>query len=146
MNGYSVIKITKARYMEVKMNQTYFVLKIDDSMFANGLRNNVIVRKELTPSDAKEIIIDLGWNLTVLWSHEDLPILRAICKRLQMQMPLLSGPYFPLRMDLKFGEKILVSTVSGLRIQDDVGYKYTDDEITSATFSFSMYTVYNRKF
>ena len=121
------------------MNQTYFVLKIDDSMF-KGLSKILIERKELSPSDAKKIIKED--SIISCCNRNDGPTFNVMSRRFAIDVLIPDKPNYPSDIRLSYGDRILVMSVSLLRtITDSDWYRYTDNEVASAKFLFSLYTI-----
>jgi len=115
------------------MKKTYFVLgEIYDSMF-NDVESEILIgRKVLSPSDAKEVIKD---GVISCANRGDWATLSAMHDRFGIQVLIPDLSCHPNDILLSYGDRVLVMSVSGLPALA------TDNEIKSAVFRFSLYTV-----
>jgi hypothetical protein len=115
---------------EDRMGKTYFGFALADSMFAGDC---TISRKVITPDSVKEMVNELEPCLNP--SHQ--PTIDAMRSRFGIDIAI---PETPARVSLAKGDALVVMGVRGLpRLTDR--HEYTEDEIASATFVFSLYTV-----
>lgn len=108
----------------------FFGFALADSMFSGDV---VIRRKALTPEEVKAMAGELIPCLNP--SHE--ATIAAMHTRYGIDIAI---PETPPRVAVNSGDSVVVMGVRGLpRLTDR--HEYTEEEIASASFSFSMYTV-----
>lgn len=108
----------------------FFGFALADSMFSGDV---VIRRKALTPEEVKAMAGELIPCLNP--SHE--ATIAAMRTRYGIDIAI---PETPPRVAVNSGDSVVVMGVRGLpRLTDR--HEYTEEEIASASFSFSMYTV-----
>ena len=114
------------------MTTTYFGFALADSMFHG---NVTITRKVIEPTTVKAMAE--GGELTPCLNPSHAATIEAMRSRYSIEIAI---PDAPPRVSLGIGDRLVVMGVRGLpRLTDR--HEYTEDEIASATFSFSMYTV-----
>ena len=110
----------------------YFGFALADSMFAGDCN---IERRILTAEDVKKMA-EAG-ELTPCLNPSHQPTISAAKQRYGIEVEI---PDTPPRVILEVGDSIVVMGVRGLpRLTDR--HEYTEEEIASANFSFSVYTV-----
>ncbi|MDO4700694.1 MAG: hypothetical protein Q4A69_08430 [Moraxella sp.] len=114
------------------MSKTFFGFAIADSMFASDC---TITRKSLTADEAK-VIISKGVEPCLNPSHQ--ATINAMNSRFDIHVAI---PEVAPKVLLQAGDSLLVMGVRGLPRLDATRHEYTNDEIASATFVFSLYTV-----
>ncbi len=113
------------------MSKTYFGFALADGMFSGDV---TISRKTLTVEAVKELVSQ-GVVPCLNPSHE--ATISAMRTRFGIDMPI---PEKPPQVLLGVGDSVVVMGVRGLpRLTDR--HEYTESEIASATFSFSVYQV-----
>ena len=111
---------------------TFFGFALADSMF-NG--NCTIKRRTLSVDEVK-VMAEAGELIPCLNpSHQ--ATINAMRLRFGIEVEI---PETPPRVSVESGDSVIVMGVRGLpRLTDR--HEYTDEEIASATFTFSVYTV-----
>lgn len=113
-------------------NKIYFGFALADSMF----EGNVIIRRDTLTPDTVRSLADLG-ALTPCLNPSHAATINAMSSRFSINVAI---PETPPKVALKPGDSVIVMGVRGLpRLTDR--HEYTAEEIKSATFSFSQYTV-----
>lgn len=113
------------------MNKVYFGFALADGMF-NG--DCAIQRKVLAEGQAKDLIAK-GVESCLNPSHK--ATIDAMYQKFSIDVAI---PEVPPRVSLNTGDSVIVMGVRGLpRLTDR--HEYTEDEIASANFVFSQYTV-----
>ena len=113
------------------MKTVYFGFALADSMFVG---NAVIRRRELSVNEVREYV-RAGVEPALNPSHT--ATIDAMRKRFEIDVEI---PETPPRVQVASGESVIVMGVRGLpRLTDR--HEYTAEEVLSATFSFSIYTV-----
>ncbi|MCC2631544.1 MAG: hypothetical protein K0S20_243 [Patescibacteria group bacterium] len=111
--------------------KTYFGFAVADGMFQGDA---LIERKVLTVDGAKALI-EQGVEPCLNPSHQS--TINAMRLRFDIDVPI---PATPPRVLLEVGDSVLVMGVRGLpRFTDR--HEYTDEEVASATFAFTLYSV-----
>lgn len=114
------------------MNKKYFGFALADSMFTGDCE---ISRRSLTPEQVKEMARD--GILTPCLNPSHSATIDAMQQRFNIEVAI---PETPPRVEVGIGDSVIVMGVRGLpRLTDR--HEYTADEIASATFSFTEYTV-----
>lgn len=112
---------------------TFFGFALADSMF--GEYSGLIARKTLTPDEVREMAEAGALTPCINPSHS--ATIDAMRRRYGIDVAI---PATPPRVELTVGSRIVIMGVRGLpRLTDR--HEYTEEEIASATFSFSEYTV-----
>ena len=115
------------------MATKFFGLAIADSMF--GEYCGLIARKTLTPDEVRARA-EAG-ALTPCLNPSHAATIAAMRRRYGIDVAI---PATPPRVELHRGDAVVVMGVRGLpRLTDR--HEYTEEEIASATFTFSEYTV-----
>ena len=110
----------------------FFGFAIADSMFSGTCE---ITRETLSPEIVKLMAED--GQLTPCLNPSHKATIDAMENRFGIQVAI---PETPPKVSLGSGDSIVVMGVRGLpRLTDR--HEYTDEEVASATFSFSLYTV-----
>jgi hypothetical protein len=113
------------------MGKSFFGFAVADSMFAGDC---TIARKTLSVDEVKSIINE-GVQSCCNPSH--VATINAMRSRFQIDVPI---PESPPRVVLNSGDSVIVMGVRGLpRLTDR--HEYTEEEVASATFNFTLYTV-----
>lgn len=113
------------------MSKVYFGFALADSMFVG---NAVIRRRELSIDEVRELV---GTGVEPALNPSHTATISAMRERYGIDVEI---PDAPPRVQVGSGESVVVMGVRGLpRLTDR--HEYTAEEINSATFSFSMYTV-----
>ena len=113
------------------MATMFFGFALADSMFSGDV---TISRKALSPQEAKDLL-DQGFVSGCNPSHA--ATVAAAKARFGVDA---ACPEKPERVALNVGDSLVVMGVRGLgRLTDR--HEYTEAEIASATFSFSVYTI-----
>jgi hypothetical protein len=111
----------------------YFGFALADSMFA-AAGDCVITRRVIT-QDEVATIVAAGVESCLNPSHE--ATIAAMRQRYGLDVAIPSSPP---RVELRAGDSVVVMGVRGLpRLTDR--HHYSEDEVASATFSFTKYTV-----
>jgi hypothetical protein len=111
------------------MGKVFFGFAVADSMFNVGKFDKTV----LSFDDAKALIGD-GVEVCLNPSH------LATIKVMESKGIKVDIPETPPRVSLSIGDKVIVMSVRGLpRLTDR--HEYNDEEIASASFSFSLWTV-----
>jgi hypothetical protein len=114
-----------------KLFKTYFGFALADGMFVGDC---TIFRRVLTVDMVKDLVAQ-GVESCCNPSHKS--TIEAMRSRFGIDVSI---PEAPPRVVLNSGDSVIVMGVRGLpRLTDR--HEYTEDEIASATFNFSMYTV-----
>lgn len=112
--------------------KVFFGFALADSMFANA-GDCTITRRQLTVEEVQVMAEEFTPCLNP--SHQ-----ATIDAARQRYGLVVSIPETPPRVALERGDSVVVMGVRGLpRLTDR--HEYTEEEIASATFQFSMYTV-----
>jgi len=110
---------------------TFFGFALADSMFVG---NCSISRRSLTVEEAVEIV---GQGVVPCLNPSHAATIAAMRERFGIDIEI---PEIPPRVSLGHGDSVMVMGVRGLpRLTDR--HEYTAEEVASATFSFSVYTV-----
>ena len=110
---------------------TYFGFALADSMFAG----NCVIRRETLTLDQVRKEVAAGVTPCLNPSHS--ATIAAMQKRFGIYVAI---PATPPRVSIGVGDSVIVMGVRGLpRLTDR--HEYTEDEVASATFSFSKYSV-----
>lgn len=110
---------------------TYFGFALADGMFSGDCK---ISRREITPVEARGII-EQGVEPCLNPSH--MATIVAMESRFGIHVPI---PETPPQVKLELGDSLVVMGARGLpRLTDR--HEYTEEEVASATFTFSEYTV-----
>lgn len=113
------------------MANLFFGFALADSMFSGDV---TIARKSISPQEAKDRLA-AGFTSGCNPSHA--ATVAAAKSRYRVDA---ACPEKPARVSLAVGDSVVVMGVRGLpRLTDR--HEYTEAEIASATFSFSVYTV-----
>ena len=113
------------------MSKVYFGFALADSMFAE---NCEISRRVLSVEEVKSLVAQ-GIESCCNPSH--VATIGAMRSRFGIDVPI---PETPPRVQLGRGDSVIVMGVRGLpRLTDR--HEYNEEEIASATFSFSLYLV-----
>jgi hypothetical protein len=116
---------------EISMSKIFFGFALADSMFS---RDCIISRKILSPEDAK-VLIERGVEPCLNPAHR--ATIDAMRSRYGIDVTI---PVTPPQVTLQTGDAVLVMGVRGLpRLTDR--HEYNENEVASATFSFSLYEV-----
>lgn len=108
----------------------FFGFAVADSMFG---RVNTLTRRALSVDEVRELV-EAGVTPCLNPSH--VATINAMRARYGLDVAI---PEAPPRVELSVGDSVVVMGVRGLpRLTDR--HEYTDEEVASATFSFSMYT------
>jgi hypothetical protein len=114
------------------MTTTYFGFAVGDSMFLGDV---TIHRREIRSIEEVRKIIAAGVESCCNPSHK--ATIDALKVRFGIEVPI---PETPPRVQLRDGDSLIVMGVRGLpRLTDR--HEYTAEEIESAVFVFSKYTV-----
>lgn len=114
------------------MNKRFFGFALADSMFTGDV---TISRRVLTPGQVKEMARDGVLTPCLNPSHQ--ATINAMRSRFGIDVEI---PAKAPQVALENGDSVVVMGVRGLpRLTDR--HEYTEEEIASATFSFSEYTV-----
>ena len=114
------------------MNNIFFGFALADSMFAG---NCEISRSILTVDQVRQMVISK--ELTPCLNPSHIATITAMRRRYGI---VITIPDTPPKVVLGVGDSVVVMGVRGLpRLTDR--HEYTEEEIASATFSFSKYTV-----
>lgn len=112
-------------------HKIYFGFALADSMF----KGNVFIRREVLDVDAVRSFVSDGVIPCLNPSHT--ATIAAMHERFAIDVAI---PETPPKVMLETGDSLIVMSVRGLpRLADR--HEYTSEEISSATFSFAMYTV-----
>jgi len=115
------------------MSNTYFGFAVSDSMF-NG--DSDIRRKAISEDEAARLIKDAIICLNP--SHK--ATISVMTEKFGIQVEI---PETPPRVSLSNGDSLVVMGVRGLpRLTDR--HEYSPEEISGATFKFSLYTISTR--
>lgn len=113
------------------MSKTYFGFALADSMFEGDC---VIIRKSLSVDEVRALIAD-GVLSCLNPSH--VATISAMRERFGFDVEI---PPTPPRVSVGNGDAVIVMGVRGLpRLTDR--HEYTESEVASATFTFSLYLV-----
>jgi acyl-CoA synthetase (NDP forming) len=113
----------------------YFGFALADSMFAMTPDGTNIRRERLTPETVRSLAEE--GRLTPCLNPSHAATISAMRERYGIDVAI---PATPPRVSLDVGDSVVVMGVRGLpRLTDR--HEYTEQEIASATFSFSVYTV-----
>ena len=116
------------------MSKTYFGFALADGMFA-GVGECTITRRPMEVSEVREMA-EAG-ALTPCLNPSHKATIDAMHQRFGIYVPIPEHAPFA---SLGYGDSVVVMGVRGLpRLTDR--HEYTDEEIASAAFSFSVYTV-----
>lgn len=118
--------------MKNTTSKTFFGFAIADSMFSGDV---TIARKSLTAEQAKEIIA-AGVEPCLNPSHQATISAMNVRFDIHVEIPTVAP-----QVKLTAGDSLLVMGVRGLPRLDATRHEYTADEIASASFVFSLYTV-----
>lgn len=119
----------------MKNSKIFFGFALADSMFANMESGTNIRRNTLTAEEVKRMA-EAG-ELTPCLNPSHQATIDAMRKRYGIEMEI---PETPPRVSVGHGDSVVVMGVRGLpRLTDR--HEYTEEEIASASFQFSMYTV-----
>lgn len=115
----------------MKDNKTFFGFALADSMFSGDCN----IQREILGIDDVRALMAGSVEPCLNPSHE--ATIKAMNEKFGLQIAI---PEAPPRVVLESGDSVVVMGVRGLpRLTDR--HEYTDDEIASATFVFSRYTV-----
>lgn len=115
-------------------NKTFFGFALADGMFS-ALGECTIARKSITPEEVKELA--QAGALTPCLNPSHKATIDAMRSRYGIDVPIPEKAPFA---SLDHGDSVIVMGVRGLpRLTDR--HEYTEEEIASATFQFSVYTV-----
>ena len=114
------------------MNKVFFGFAIADSMFKGDV---VIKRRTLDVEQVREMI-EAGVVPCLNPSH--VATIDAMEARYGLSVAI---PEKAPQVSLNVGDSVIVMGVRGLPRLDATRHEYTSEEIASATFSFSIYTV-----
>lgn len=115
------------------MATSYFGFSLADSMFANY--SGLIARKPLSPDEVRARA-EAG-EFTPCLNPSHLATIDVMRRKYGIDVAI---PATPPRVELHRGDSVVVMGVRGLpRLTDR--HEYTEEEIASATFTFSEYTV-----
>ncbi len=110
----------------------FFGFALADSMFSGAC---TIERRELSVEDVRGLVADGKVTPCLNPSHK--ATIDAMRSRFDIAVEI---PETPPRVSVGSGDSVIVMGVRGLpRLTDR--HEYTEEEIASATFSFSQYTV-----
>ena len=110
----------------------FFGFALADSMFSGTC---TIERRELSVEDVRSLVADGKVTPCLNPSHK--ATIDAMRSRFNIAVEI---PETPPRVSVGSGDSVVVMGVRGLpRLTDR--HEYTEEEIASATFSFSQYTV-----
>ena len=110
----------------------YFGFALADGMFAEA-GNCTITRRTMDAAEVKAI----EGELIPCLNPSHVATINAMHERFGIEVEI---PETPPRVSVKAGDSVIVMGVRGLpRLTDR--HEYTEEEIASATFSFSIYTV-----
>ena len=116
------------------MSKTYFGFALADGMFA-GVGECTITRRPMEVSEVREMAEAGVFTPCLNPSHK--ATIDAMHQRFGIYVPIPERAPFA---SLTRGDSVVVMGVRGLpRLTDR--HEYTEEEIASATFSFSVYTV-----
>lgn len=119
----------------VSTTRYFFGFALADSMFASLPDGATIRRTVLTPEAVAKMAKEGALTPCLNPSHQ--ATIDAMRSRYGIDVEI---PETPPRVALSGGDSVVVMGVRGLpRLTDR--HEYTEEEIASATFSFSMYTV-----
>lgn len=117
-----------------KEMKVYFGFALADSMFASLEQGTGIRRFILTPEKVREIV---GQGVEPCLNPSHAATIDAMREKFGINVSI---PSTPPRVELKRGDSLVVMGVRGLpRLTDR--HEYSPEEIASAEFAFSMYTV-----
>mgnify|MGYP000911712506 CR=1 FL=1 len=109
----------------------FFGFALADSMFSGDC---TIARRSLTADEAKDLVAE-GVESCCNPSH--VATINAMRSRYAIDVPI---PETPPRVCLSSGDSIIIMGVRGLpRLTDR--HEYTEEEVASASFSFTQYSV-----
>lgn len=113
------------------MNKTFFGFALADSMFNGSV---VISRYAL---DTNQVAMKIAQGIISCCNPSHLATIMAMREKYGFRIEI---PETPPRVDLHQGDSVIVMGVRGLpRLTDR--HEYTNEEIASATFQFSIYKV-----
>ena len=116
------------------MSKTYFGFALADSMFANLPNGTAIRRFVRTPEFVRELV---GQDIESCLNPSHAATIVAMRERFGINVSI---PTVPPRVELQPGDSMVVMGVRGLpRLTDR--HEYSAEEISSATFAFSLYEV-----
>ena len=111
---------------------TFFGFALADSMFSGTCD----IHREVISPDVVKLMAEEG-RLTPCLNPSHQATITAMESRFGIKVAI---PEMPPRVSLESGDAVIVMGVRGLpRLTDR--HEYTDEEIASASFNFSMYTV-----
>ncbi|OGL74153.1 hypothetical protein A3E39_04200 [Candidatus Uhrbacteria bacterium RIFCSPHIGHO2_12_FULL_60_25] len=110
---------------------TFFGFAMSDTMFAGDCE---ISRRQITADEARELIAE---GITSCCNPSHAATIATLGPRFGITVPI---PETPPRVVLAPGDRIIVMSVRGLPRMTD-RHEYTAEEVASATFVFSIYTV-----
>lgn len=114
------------------MAKTYFGFAVADSMFQGDV---TIARRCLSVEEAKAIIAG-GVIACLNPSHQATIDAAKVRYGIEVEIPATAP-----KVSLGTGDQLVVMGVRGLPRLDATRHEYTEDEIASATFAFSLYSV-----
>lgn len=118
------------------MSKVYFGFALADSMFAGHC---AIIRRVL---DLEEVKLLLAEGVESCCNPSHSTTIGAMRSRFGIDVPI---PETPPRVQLGRGDAVIVMGVRGLPRMTE-RHEYTEEEIASATFSFSLYLVTSELF
>ena len=114
------------------MAKVYFGFAVADSMFSG----DVEISRSMLDAEAVKLLVRQGVVPCINPSH--IPTIRAMRDKFGLDIPI---PERAPQVSLDVGDRLIVMGVRGLPRLDATRHEYTEQEIDSATFSFSIWEV-----
>lgn len=114
------------------MSKVFFGFAIADSMFQGDVQ---IARRSLSVEEVRELVVA---GVTPCLNPSHVATINAMQARYGLSVAI---PDRAPQVSLSQGDAVIVMGVRGLPRLDATRHEYTEAEIASATFTFSIYTV-----
>ena len=116
------------------MAKVYFGFAIADAMFQGF--DDVEISRSTIDIDAVKLLVRKGVVPCLNPSHRT--TIDAMCERFGLEVPI---PERAPQVILEVGDRVIVMSVRGLPRLDASRHEYTNEEIESASFAFSIWEV-----
>lgn len=120
---------------------TFIGLAMSDSMF-NALPNGAIVtRYTLTPEQVRDKLTSASADVRSCCNASHQATLTALKARFGIEVSAQGAP----KVSLGLGDNLIVMQITGLPRLDASRHEYTTEEVASATFTFSVWRVWDEE-